>query len=58
VSNLQLLEHAPPTINSYKEDFIDMETPMLDNVQLVVLLGSLRYSSFQTLSARTPNRAA
>ena len=44
--------------NSHKEDFIDMEAPMLDDVQLVVMVGSLKYSSFQTLSARTPNRAA
>jgi len=43
---------------SYELDFIDMEAPMLEEAQLVVTTGSLRYSSFQTLSAKTPNQAA
>ena len=51
--------------NSQEPDFIDMETPILpsggqvlDEAQLVVILGCLRYSSLQTLSAKAPNRAA
>ncbi len=42
-------------------DFIDMEIPvsldiwwMLEDAQLVVALGCLRYSSLQTLSAKIP----
>ncbi len=44
---------------SFQElDFMDMETPILEDAQLVVTLGCLRYSSLQTLSAKTPNQAA
>jgi hypothetical protein len=44
---------------SFQElDFMDMETPILEDAQLVVMLGCLRYSSLQTLSAKTPNQAA
>ena len=35
---------------------MDMETPILEDSQLIVTLGCLRYSSFQTLSAKAPNR--
>lgn len=42
----------------YDPDFIDIETPMLQEAQLVVTAGCLRYSSLQTLSANAPNRAA
>jgi len=35
-----------------------METPMLEEAQLVVTAGSFRYSSLQTLSAKVANLAA
>ncbi len=33
-----------------------MEAPMLEEAQMVVTSGSLRYSSFQTLSAKQVNK--
>jgi hypothetical protein len=43
-----------PRVN-YELDFMDMETPTLEEAQLVVTVGCLRYSSLQTLSAKAPN---
>ena len=43
---------------SYEPDLMDIEIPILEEAQLVVMVGCLRYSSLQTLSANAPNRAA
>jgi hypothetical protein len=42
----------------YPADFIAIEAPILEEAQLIVTLDCLRYSSFQTLSAKAPYRAA
>jgi len=55
---IQIQERCAEKLYSQELDFIDMETPMLDEAQLVVTLGCLRYSSLQTLSAKTAYRAA
>jgi hypothetical protein len=47
------------TVRSNQErDSIITEAPMLEEAQRVLTLGSLRYSSLQTRSAKTPNLEA
>jgi hypothetical protein len=46
------------TRESHELDFIDRETPTWDEEQLTGASFCFRYSSLQTFSAYTPNRAA